>query len=92
VAQFGSALRSGRRGRGFKSRLPDSPGSRQRPLGHALGKTKPLKHRLSGESPKSGAAAAPATGTEAVQKAGFRGLEGARLPDPHLTWGKTPSR
>ena len=34
VAQFGSALRSGRRGRGFKSRLPDhrSPGqSRCRP-------------------------------------------------------------
>jgi hypothetical protein len=30
VAQFGSALRSGRRGRGFKSRLPDeqSPGQR----------------------------------------------------------------
>ena len=38
VAQFGSALRSGRRGRGFKSRLPDQPLHRAVQLSRSVGR------------------------------------------------------
>src|SRR3981189_2927308 len=79
VAQFGSALRSGRRGRGFKSRLPDQISAGQPGRGSRL-------HSSTSEISRVHPAPRPLRtgGRDAIGEVGLQGLAlgGAALGEP----------